>query len=98
MRKLAFLLFVVLALSCVGWSAEVKLTWNASTTAGVRYRVYRATKSGGPYHMIASGISILTYTDHSVVDGKTYFYVVNCRELDDNGISGYSNQAKAVIP
>jgi len=96
--KILFTISLLLALSSVACGAEVKLAWNASSTPGVRYRVYRSTKSGGPYRMIGSGISALTYTDSGVFDGKTYFYVVNCRELNDNQISKYSNQAKAVIP
>jgi hypothetical protein len=41
------------------------------------YNVFRSVQSGGPYDPIASGITGLTYTDHDVHRGKTYYYVVS---------------------
>lgn len=40
------------------------------------YRVFRSPQSHGLYDPIASGITGLTYTDHDVHRGMTYYYVV----------------------
>jgi hypothetical protein len=40
------------------------------------YNVFRSTQSLGPYDQIASGITGLTYTDHDIRRGVTYYYVV----------------------
>jgi hypothetical protein len=73
------------------------LKWNASNQV-VRYRVHRSAKSGGPYTQIASGIQVTHWTDKSVAVGQTYYYVVDARNPATNLVSGFSNQAKAVIP
>jgi hypothetical protein len=76
----------------------VTLTWNASTSAVSGYNVYRSTVSGAGYTKINPSLaSLLSYTDSSVVNGTTYFYVTTA--VDSAGLeSGYSNQATAVIP
>jgi hypothetical protein len=55
--------------------AEVTLTWTASMGA-TGYNVKRATTKGGPYTKLASPASP-TYTDSSVANGTTYYYVVS---------------------
>jgi hypothetical protein len=77
----------------------VDLSWNASTSQDViGYNVYRGNTSGGPYQKINSVLDASTvYTDTSVADGETYYYVstaVNSNEQE----SVYSNEAQAVIP
>jgi fibronectin type 3 domain-containing protein len=77
----------------------VSLTWVASPTANVNYKVYRGTASGGPYTVLTSSpVSGTSYTDsNGVVSGLTYYYVVTA--VDGTGSeSTYSNQATAVIP
>lgn len=74
----------------------VALSWNASTSPVVSYKVYRGTASGGPYSPVAS-MAGLVYTDLTVSSGKTYFYVV-CAVDNQNVESAYSNEAVAVIP
>ena len=77
-------------------NAQVSLTWNAVTTAS-SYNVKRGTASGGPFSNIASP-SINSYTDTSVTNGTTYYYVVSGVNAD--GESGNSTQASAtpVVP
>ena len=53
----------------------VTLTWTASTGA-TGYNVKRATTSGGPYTQLAAPTSS-GYTDSSVINGVTYYYVVS---------------------
>jgi hypothetical protein len=75
---------------------SVLLNWQASTTPDVTYRIYRSSTSGGPYTLLASTGSALTYTDNAVQSGITYFYVV--RAVNSAGESLNSNEAQAVIP
>ncbi len=53
----------------------VTVKWDASTSSGVGYHVYRAPSSTGPFTVIAS-VSTLQNTDQGVISGITYFYEV----------------------
>jgi hypothetical protein len=77
---------------------KVALTWDASTSKVIGYRVYRSESSGGSYNALnGTAISALNYSDDSVSAGTTYYYVVTA--VDPSGAeSVYSNQATAVIP
>jgi fibronectin type 3 domain-containing protein len=75
------------------------LSWVASTSSDVTgYNVYRSTVSGGSYTKINSSlITESTYTDSTVVSGKTYYYVTT--SVDSSGEeSPHSNEVQAVIP
>ncbi len=68
-------------------TAQVALSWNASTSQGVvGYNAYRSTTSGGPYTKLNSSlISSTSYTDQMVQSGLTYYYVttaVNSQGLE----------------
>jgi alpha-L-rhamnosidase len=56
-------------------SSQVTLSWTGSPLA-TGYTVQRATASGGPYTTLASNVSNVSYTDTSISDGMTYYYVV----------------------
>ena len=77
----------------------VALSWTASTSPNVMgYNIYRGNASGGPYSKINPALDPNTaYTDNSVSDGQTYYYVVTAVNSDSEE-SAYSNEAKAVIP
>jgi hypothetical protein len=75
---------------------SASLRWTASTTPGVTYDLLRATRSGGPYTQIQSGLTDNSATDHEVTSGVTYYYVG--RSQDAHGQSVNSNQVEAVIP
>jgi fibronectin type 3 domain-containing protein len=78
----------------VAKAGVVKLSWNASTTAGVTsYNIYRSTISGGFYGLIGS-TTATTYTDNPGVG--TFYYVATA--VDPSGQSVKSNQATAVVP
>jgi hypothetical protein len=83
----------------VAASHSVSLSWTASTSADISgYNVYRGTQSGGPYSKINASLNASTgYTDSTVSDGQTYYYVTTAVNTNDQE-SGYSNQAQAVIP
>jgi hypothetical protein len=77
---------------------SVSLSWTDFGSSIVGYNVYRGSVSGGPYTKINSALdSQTTYSDTTVVAGKTYFYVTT--SVNGSGSeSGYSNQAQIVIP
>jgi len=62
-------------LTATAGNAQVVLSWNASTGA-TAYNVQRSTSNGGPYTTIAT-VTNTTYTDNSVTNGITYYYVVS---------------------
>jgi fibronectin type 3 domain-containing protein len=74
------------------------LTLKAGTASVSGYNVYRSTASGTGYIKLNSSlVSGLTYTDSSVQNGTTYFYVATA--VDSGGTeSTYSNEMQAVIP
>ncbi len=78
---------------------SVDLRWRASSAKDViGYNVYRGMKSGGPYRKINFVLDAATvYTDTSVVDGSTYYYVTTAVDSKDRE-SIYSKQAWARIP
>jgi fibronectin type 3 domain-containing protein len=79
------------SLTAVADNAKVELTWSPSPGA-TGYNLQRATVSGGPYTQIAS-ISGTGYTDTSVNNGTTYYYVVAA--TNPGGVSGNSPEASA---
>src|SRR5262249_19191712 len=66
--------------------------WDASAGA-TSYNVKRGTSSGGPYTTVASGVAGITYTDNSVNNGTTYYYVVS--SVGTGGESANSNETSA---
>jgi fibronectin type 3 domain-containing protein len=79
-------------LTANGGNAQVSLAWNASSSA-TSYNVKRATTSGGAYANIATGMTATGYSDTSITNGTTYYYVVSA--VNSTGESANSNQASA---
>jgi hypothetical protein len=76
----------------------VSLAWTASTSVVSGYNVYRSTTSGSGYAKVnGSLVAVVNYTDSSVANGTTYYYVTTAVDGSGNE-SSYSNQATAVIP
>jgi Abnormal spindle-like microcephaly-assoc'd, ASPM-SPD-2-Hydin len=75
----------------------VSLSWNASTSA-TGYNVYRSATSGTGYSRVNSGVDGgLNYSDTSVQNGQTYFYVTTA--VDGSGQeSAYSSEVSVLIP
>jgi subtilisin family serine protease len=71
---------------------KITLSWIASPTAS-SYIVARSATSGGPYSVVASGVTATTYQNSGLTGGTTYFYVVSAKNTA--GSSGASNQASA---
>ncbi|MEA4848951.1 MAG: kelch repeat-containing protein [Clostridiaceae bacterium] len=79
-------------LTVVGNDAKVDLAWGAVTGA-TSYNVYRSTTSGGTYTQLATGVTGTAYTDSTVTNGTTYYYVVTAVFSGEE--SSYSNEASA---
>jgi Abnormal spindle-like microcephaly-assoc'd, ASPM-SPD-2-Hydin len=79
---------------------SVLLTWTASGSPNISgYNIYRGTQSGGPYPTkVNSTLNASTsYTDTTVADGQTYYYVTTAVNSSDQE-SAYSTPASAIIP
>ncbi|TMV49338.1 hypothetical protein FE783_12545 [Paenibacillus mesophilus] len=79
-------------LVAIAGPSQVALSWSAVSGA-TGYNVKRFTTAGGPYSTIASSVTGTTYTDTSVTNGTTYYYVVTA--VNAGGESGNSNEASA---
>ncbi len=80
---------------CAGGNAYVYLEWS-SVTGADSYNVYRSTQSGGPYTNI-SNETVPNYTDNSVTNGTTYYYIVTTVDAEkDPTESTYSNEKWAI--
>ena len=77
---------------------SVSLSWTASTSTVNGYNVYRSTTSGAGYTKLNGGlVSLVSYTDSTVANGTTYYYVTTA--VDGSGLESInSNEASAVIP
>jgi len=62
-------------LTATAANAQVSLTWTVSNSA-TSYRVKRATTNGGPYSQVGAPTST-SYTDSSLMNGTTYYYVIS---------------------
>lgn len=63
-------------LAALPGNAKVTLTWNAVEGA-TSYTIKRSTVSGAAYTVLADGITLLSYSDTTVVNGTAYYYVVS---------------------
>ncbi|MFX3651189.1 MAG: glycoside hydrolase family 9 protein [Paenibacillus sp.] len=61
-----------LTLSGIAGNAQSVLTWTAASGA-TSYKVQRSV-AGGTYADVATGLSVLTYTDTTALNGTTYNY------------------------
>jgi hypothetical protein len=78
---------------------SVALSWTASTSPVSGYNVYRGTTPSGPYptKLNPSLVTLVDFTDSTVTDGTTYYYVVT--SVDSSNVESVdSNQATAIIP
>jgi len=80
------------ALTAIGGYSGVSLAWSATAVAQ-SYSVSRSTTSGGPYTVIASGLTALSHVDTTTVGGIPYYYVVNATNTSGSGLN--SNEAAA---
>jgi autotransporter-associated beta strand protein len=79
-------------LSATAGLEQTALSWMASSNAAF-YNVERATNTGGPYTIVATGITSTNFTDTNLVGLTTYYYVISA--LNAGGESANSAQASA---
>lgn len=70
----------------------INLTWPAVSGA-TNYLVQRSLVNGGPYTVVASGVTATNFTDSGLSGGTTYYYVVAA--MNSSGTSTNSPQATA---
>ncbi len=63
-------------LGAAAGNGQIKLNWNPESGAS-GYNVKRSTTSGSGYTTLAAGVTGTNYTDTSVSNNATYFYVVS---------------------
>jgi len=68
---------------------EVDLVWSVPVGGANSYNLKRATTSGGPYSIIAMGLTGTSYYDTNVLNNTTYYYVVS-------GVNGYGEGPDSV--
>ncbi|MGA8554916.1 MAG: choice-of-anchor D domain-containing protein [Candidatus Acidiferrales bacterium] len=85
-------------ISLTGSSYAVSLAWQASSSSELAgYNVFRGTSSGSYTQLNASPITGTAYTDSTVADNQTYFYVVTA--VNTSGVqSANSNQTSVSVP
>ncbi len=72
-------------LTAAASASSVALDWADNTEADLAfYAVKRSATSGGPYAVIASGLTQSAYTDNLVDSGVTYYYVVSAVDSSTN--------------
>lgn len=75
---------------------QVSLTWSQSTGA-TSYNIKRASASGGPYTQ-AGTATTAAYTDTSLTDGTSYYYVVSAVNSAGESANSAEVMAKPVAP
>ena len=82
-------------MTATGGDGSVSLNWADNTDTDLAsYNVKRSTTTGGPYTEIATSVADSDYTDNTVNNDTTYFYVVTAVDTTGNE-SGNSNEASA---
>jgi hypothetical protein len=81
-------------LSAIASNGSVILSWTPPTGAASQI-VKRANVSGGPYAVVASDVTVTSYTDSNVEMGQTYYYVVSA--INSAGESGNSTEARMTL-
>lgn len=84
------LLFQPLNLVANNGGSGVVVSWSAVPGA-TSYSIERATSNGGPYSLVASGITGTSYADTSAALGTTYYYFISAN------IGGVTGPATSVV-
>jgi len=82
-------------LAAVASAVSVQLNWNTNSESDLAsYTMLRSTTNGGPYYIVARGLTNNAFTDKSANLPQAYYYVVQAVDKSLN-ISGNSAQASA---
>ena len=80
------------SLAAIPGDSQISLNWPPSPGA-TNYIIHRGTSSGQETNIVSSGVAGTNYTDNSVTNGDTYYYVVVA--LSPIGASADSPEAAA---
>ena len=83
-------------LAAIAGNSQVALSWSGSSAVN-NYVVERGAASGGPYTVIATPATA-AYTDISVTNGMTYYYVVSAMNLGGEGANSSAVSATPALP
>jgi hypothetical protein len=75
-----------------GLNTRVALSWNAAQAADT-YTVKKSLNSGGPYTIVAAGLTTPSFSDPGLANGTSYWYVVSA--TNEKGESADSAEAGA---
>ena len=78
-------------------NAEVDLSWSGAANAA-SYNVMRGTTSGGPYSLVTNVTNALLYSDQSVTNGVTYYYVVQGVNSAGTSLNSVQVTATPAVP
>lgn len=67
--------------TAVGRNARIVLNWLPLWPDATSYTVKRAATKGGPYAVVAKGVTGLSYTDTGLTNDTTYHYVVSAANV-----------------
>ena len=76
---------------------EIKLSWIESIGANA-YTIKRATKSGGPYSIMAKKIRQSSYVDGQVKKGTIYYYTITASNAKGESQNSYETEIAAGLP
>lgn len=77
-------------------SSQINLSWTASTTAGVTYRLYSGLATGAESNLVASGITGTSFSATSLNASTAYYFIVKAVASGSAGASSAaSNEATA---
>lgn len=62
------------------WTQNDGGTWYGTWTP--RYEIFRSTNRNGPYTLLQTNLTGLSFTDSSVVNGTSYFYYIQAYVID----------------
>ncbi|HLP75852.1 MAG TPA: hypothetical protein VK327_02960, partial [Candidatus Paceibacterota bacterium] len=77
--------------------SQINLTWNRLTNAA-NYIIKRSATDGGPYAVIASGLTMPSYTDSGLAENSTYYYVVSAVSIGGEGADSAQASASTTAP
>lgn len=78
-------------------ASVINLSW-AAVSGATNYLVQRSLVSGGPYAVIASGITPTNYTDTGLSGSTTYYYVVAAVNSGGAGTNSVEASATTLTP
>jgi len=78
---------VPMILTATAGDRRVTLGWWQASVGASSYNVRRSDAPGGPFVLIASGLTGFGYTDSNLVNGHTYYYAVSSVGVKESALS-----------